>query len=281
MCIVKVEDLYYNYPDAPNYALEGINLEVNEGEFVGIIGPNGAGKSTLCLTLNGLIPHSIGGKIKGKIVVAGMNTLENPVSELALHVGLVFSDPESQLTQLTVGEEIAFGPSNLGIPKDEIFRRVKEMASLVGLENMLDRSPFSLSGGEMQRLAIASVLAMHPQVVILDEPTANLDPIGAKEVFTVVKNLKEKSKMTVLIVEHQIEYLAAFADRIVAMYNGKIIMDGKTKDVLRDVDMLAKIGVKPPQVMEMSKLVLSKYNVSLNEPLTVEEAYNVLVKRLK
>ncbi len=281
MSVIKVEHLYYKYPDTPSYALEDINLEVNEGEFVGIIGPNGAGKTTLCFALNSLIPRSMGGKTQGKVTVAGMNTMEHSVAELALHVGLVFSDPESQLSQLTVSEEIAFGPANLGIPKDEIFMRIKEIAALVGLEDKLDRLPISLSGGEMQRVAIASVLAMQPRVIVLDEPTANLDPIGAKEVFSVVKGLKDKTGMSVIMVEHQVEHLAAYADRIVVMNGGKIILDGETKTVLKDITTLEKIGIKPPQVTEMSQLFFNQCGISLGSPLTVEEAYEEIVRRLK
>jgi len=279
--VIQVEHFYYKYPDAPIYALEDINLEVNEGEFVGIIGPNGAGKTTLCNALNGLIPRSIGGKTQGKVVVAGMNTLEHSVAELALQAGLVFSDPESQLSQLTVSEEIAFGPANLGIPKDEVFRRVEEMAALVGLEGKLNRLPISLSGGEMQRVAIASVLAMHPRVIVLDEPTANLDPIGAKEVFSVVKNLKEKTKMSVVMAEHQVEHLATYADRIVVMNGGKIILDGETKSVLKETTTLEEISIKPPQVTEMAQLFFNQCGISLGMPLTVEEAYEQIVKKLK
>lgn len=281
MPAIEINAMSYRYPDTSNMVLKNIDLKINEGEFVGIIGPNSAAKTTLCLTLNGVIPHSIGGKLQGRVVVDGMNTLDHTVPELAVRVGLVISDPEAQLLQLTVEEEVAFGPANLGIPRGEIFQRTKEMIALVGLDGKESRFPLSLSGGEMQRLAIASVLAMQPKIIVLDEPTANLDPAGTMEVFSVVREIKERTKMTVVMAEHQIEHLVQFADRILVMDNGEVILDGTPKEIFKETETLEKIGIEPPQVTEMSHLLLKDHGISLGgEPLTIEEAYKLIIERL-
>lgn len=281
MPAIEIEAVSYRYPDTTSMVLKNIDLKINEGEFVGIIGPNSAGKTTLCLTMNGVIPHSIGGKLQGRIVVDGMNTLDHTVPELAVKVGLVVSDPEAQLLQLTVEEEVAFGPANLGVPREEIFQRTKEMIALVGLQGKESRFPLSLSGGEMQRLAIASVLAMNPKIIILDEPTANLDPVGTMEVFSVMQQIKEQTKMTVVMAEHQIEHLVQFADRILVMDDGEVILDGAPREIFKETETLAKIGIEPPEVTEMSDLLLKDHGISLGRaPLTIEEAYKLITERL-
>ncbi|KYH30794.1 energy-coupling factor ABC transporter ATP-binding protein [Neomoorella mulderi] len=268
----------YRYPDSQEMALKGINLTVTEGEFVGIIGPNAAGKSTLCRAANGLIPHSFSGDLEGDIYVNGINTKEKKPAQLAEYVGLVFADPEAQLSQMTVWEEVAFGPANLGIPREEIFKRVDLMLGLLKIEKMRDRSPFNLSGGEQQKVAIASVLAMEPRILVLDEPTSNLDPRGTAEVFAAVKELNKKQNITVIMVEHEVELLAEHADRIIFMDHGQILLDGPPGEVFRQVELIQKTGMNIPQVTEVAQILDKEYGVWGNKPypVTIEELYACL-----
>jgi len=273
--VIEVENLSYSYPRKAN-VLRNISFKVKKGEVLGIIGPNGAGKSTLCKALNGLVPHFYGGRFSGRVVVAGMNTLEHTVAELATKVGLVFQDPEEQLSgvALTVYEEVAFGLSMLGFPKEEIDVRVKEAIKKVGLEGLEWRAPFELSGGQTQRLAIATVLALEPEVLVLDEPTAQLDPIGKFEVFSVIKKLAEEGS-TIVVVEHEIEELATFADNIMLLNEGRVVAYGPARKVLGMVEELKKCGVNPPSVTELTYLLKKEVGVDLEVPITLEEAIKI------
>lgn len=280
---LKFDNVSYRYPDSKEMALNNFNLTVAEGEFVGIIGPNAAGKSTLCRAANGLIPHSFTGDFKGDIFVKGINTRDKKPAQLAEYVGLVFADPEAQLSQMTVWEEVAFGPANLGIPKEEIFKRVETVLDLLKIGRMRYRSPFSLSGGEQQKVAIASVLAMEPDILVLDEPTSNLDPRGTADVFAAVKELNKKQNITVLMVEHEIELLAEYADRIVFMDHGEIVLEGPPGEVFRRVELIQKIGMNVPQVTEMAYILDRDYGVwgSKRYPVTIDELYSWLNSKFK
>lgn len=273
--IIDVERLSYSYPRKSNVLID-VSFKVKKGEVLGIIGPNGAGKSTLCKALNGLVPHFYGGKFAGKVIVAGMNTLEHSVAELATKVGLVFQDPEEQLSgvTLTVYEEVAFGLSMLGFPKEEIDHRVREAIKKVGLEGLEWRSPFELSGGQTQRLAIATALALEPEVLVLDEPTAQLDPIGKFEVFSVIKKLADEGS-TIVVVEHEIEELATFADNILMLNEGRVVAYGPARRVLTMVEELKKYEVNPPSVTELTYLLNKTLGTKLEVPITLEEAIKI------
>lgn len=278
--IVEVENLTYSYPRKSNVLVD-VSFKVRKGEVLGIIGPNGAGKSTLCKALNGLVPHFYGGRFSGRVVVAGMNTLEHTVAELATKVGLVFQDPEEQLSgfSLTVYEEVAFGLSMLGFPPEEIDTRVREAIEKVGLKGLENRSPFELSGGQTQRLAIATVLAIKPEVLVLDEPTAQLDPIGKFEVFSVIKKLADEGS-TIIVVEHEIEELATFADNILMLNEGRIVAQGPARNVLSMVEELKKYGVNPPSVTELTYLINKEIGTKLDVPITLEEAIKIYSEAL-
>ena len=192
---ISINNLSYAYPaltpeEQPEWVLRGISLAVEAGEFLSIMGPTGVGKTTFCLALNGIVPQSTGGRIKGDVLVDGLNTKRQPVAALAQRVGMVFQDPETQLFNMTVEAELAFGLENLGLPPAEIQERVQWALALVKMEGFMNHSPFHLSGGQKQRIAIASALAMTPRILVLDEPTANLDPLGKREVFSVVRELR-------------------------------------------------------------------------------------------
>ena len=223
--VVKLEGLTFTYAGSETPALKDINLTVRPGEFVTITGPSGCGKSTLAFCLTGFIPHSFDGVMEGKVIVGGRDTRTCTPGELAGIAGLVQQDPESQLCTLNVLDEVAFGPENICLPPDEIRERVKWALSAVGLSGFTERLVHTLSGGEKQRLAIASVLAMRPQLLILDEPTANLDPRGCREVLSVIKKLHQEHKTAIIVIEHRLQYLLPFSDRLVLIEEGRITAD--------------------------------------------------------
>jgi energy-coupling factor transporter ATP-binding protein EcfA2 len=212
------------------------------------------------------------GGIEGTVIVAGRDTAQMQVRELARTVGIVFDNPEFQLSQVTVREEIALGLENTGVPRDEMLRRIGEVLAIVGLTGYEDRSPMTLSGGQQQRLAIAAALAMYPQVLVLDEPTSNLDPIGKEEVFAVAARLNRERGMTIVIVEHEVEVLAAYADRIVVMSEGRVVLNGSPREILPQVEVLARYHTRPPQVTALA-YELEQHGRQLAEfPVTLEQA---------
>ncbi|RLE51987.1 MAG: ABC transporter ATP-binding protein, partial [Candidatus Methanomethylicota archaeon] len=225
MALIEVHSLTYTYPGADRPTLVDISFEVSEGEFIVLTGPSGCGKSTLCRCLNGLIPHSYGGEFKGKVIVDGLNTLEHPVYVLAQKVGLVFQTPENQLFCSTVEKEIAFGLENLGLPRDEILKRIDEALELMDIKHIRYSSPEELSGGEQQKVAIAACLAMKPKVLVLDEPTAHLDPLSAFRLLKTLEKLNQELNIAILLVEHRLDMVVESADRVMVMHEGKIIVD--------------------------------------------------------
>jgi energy-coupling factor transporter ATP-binding protein EcfA2 len=274
MAIVNLRNVSYKYPLTDSLALNKLNLQVKEGEFVAIIGPNGAGKSTLCYTLAGFVPHFFKGELTGRVEVAGRESKSSTLSEWVLHVGLAFQNPFNQITgaKYTVYEEIAFGLENLGLPRDEIRRRVDEALNLTGIRDLAERSPYSLSGGQQQRVALTSILVMQPKVLVLDEPTSQLDPIGTREVFGVIHSLAERG-MTVIMAEHKVEWIAQYADRVVALYEGKVLMDGKPGEVLTSERLLGRgfgISRYTSAAREAAKRGLWPKNREL--PVTLDEA---------
>ena len=239
--IVNLGDVAYAYPQATKPALRGITLAVPEGQFLAVVGGNRAGKSTLCYVLSGFIPHHFKGTYRGKIEVAGMDLTQSSLGEIAGKVGLVFSNPFNQISgaRFTVEEEVAFGLENLGVPREEMRERVHRALETTGLSELAGRSPYALSGGQQQRLALASMLVMEPQLLVLDEPTSQLDPAGKIEVFEVLNRLADKKVMTVVLVEHELEWIGDFADRVIVMHEGRIVNDGDPREVLVDEALIA------------------------------------------
>ena len=233
MAFINLQNVTYTYPLTDMPVLKNINLQVEEGEFVAVVGPNGAGKSTLCYTLAGFVPHFFKGELTGTIEVAGQELHDSTLSEWVLRVGLAFQNPFNQISgaKYTVFEELAFGLENIGVPRDEMQARVREAMELTGITDLADRSPYSLSGGQQQRVALTSILVMQPKVLVLDEPTSQMDPIGTREVFGVVRGMAERG-MTVILAEHKVEWIARFADRVVALKAGEILLDGEPSQVL-------------------------------------------------
>ena len=244
--MIRVEELSFKYTGAKEYSLKNINLKVKKGEFLGILGASGSGKSTLCLTFNGIIPHSIKGEFNGNVFVQGYNTKEASVAELSKFVGLVLQNPDSQLFNMTVEEEVAFSLENLGLDVEEIRRRVYWSLKITGLEGLENEFPPNLSGGQKQRLVIASVLAMRPQILVLDEPTSQLDPLGREQVLSLVTLLNKEQGITIILVEHNTEYLFDFADRLIVLDKGELVMEGKPREVFEEADFLRSLGIKIP-----------------------------------
>ena len=281
MSVITVENLRYRYPHAKELALDGLDFSVEKGEFIGIIGENGAGKSTLSQALMGLVPQFYKGAYGGTVMVDGIEAGRTPVAQLCGHVGLVFQNPFNQLSGAkdNVYEEVAFGMQNLGVPAEEMKKRVEEALKLLDIWQYRDRNPFDLSGGQMQRVAIASVLVMRPDVMILDEPTSQLDPEGSDEVFRAVETLTG-SGITILMIEQKIEKLAAYCDRILLLHKGKQIAFDTPQKVFSMPD-LNNYGIQAPAFTRICKAE----GVTLADgtyPVTVEEAAGVLrEKRLR
>jgi energy-coupling factor transport system ATP-binding protein len=242
MAFINLQNVTYKYPLTKTPVLQNINLQVNKGEFVAVIGPNGAGKSTLCYTLAGFAPHFFKGELSGSVEVNSMDSAKSTLDEWVLNVGLAFQNPFNQISgaKYTVFEEIAFGLENIGVPREEMKGRVENAMALTGISDLANRSPYSLSGGQQQRVALTSILVMQPKLLVLDEPTSQMDPIGTREVFGTIRKMAEDG-MTVVLVEHKMEWIAEFADRVIALKDGQILLDGTPNEVLTS-DLLAENG---------------------------------------
>lgn len=279
---IKIENLTYVYmPKTPfeKKALDNVSLEIEDGEFLAVIGHTGSGKSTLIQHLNGLLKPA-----SGRIYVDGTDITDKDTKlvDIRKKVGLVFQYPEYQLFEETIAKDIAYGPSNLGLNEDEILRRVKKSMEMVGLnyEEYKDISPFELSGGQKRRVAIAGVIAMEPKVLILDEPTAGLDPAGRDDILEQIKLLHEKYNMTIILVSHSMEDVGKLAEKIIVMNDGHVELQGKPKDVFKEIDTLEKIGLAVPQVTYLMRELKKKgFNVS-EDIFTVEKAKSELLNIL-
>lgn len=285
--LISMRDFVYRYApvtegEAPVTALDGISLEIAAGEFLGITGTTGSGKSTLCLALNGLVPQATGGSIGGDVLIGDWNTKRVKVPQLATRVGLVFQDPESNLVGLSVEDEIAFGPENLGVPPAEIAERIDWALGLVGMSGERERSANQLSGGQKQRVAIAAVLAMRPEVLVLDEPTAQLDPLGKYEVALAIETLRRElgARLTVVMVEQDAELLAQFADRVIVLDAGQVVMQGTPREVFARVGELERLGVAVPQLAEVAQRLNRELGTDFDF-LTHDEALRALRPHLQ
>ncbi|MFJ7725208.1 energy-coupling factor ABC transporter ATP-binding protein [Neobacillus sp. NPDC097160] len=273
---IIVEGLKYKYPLSDMLALNDLSFEVNEGEFIGIIGKNSAGKSTLCQALVGLVPHFYKGAYGGKVVVDGLEVKSHTIADVSLKVGMVFQNPFTQVTgsKMTVYEEIAFGLENIGLPRPEIIERIDYVLNLLKIEHVKDQNPFDLSGGQMQRMAIASIIAMKPDILVLDEPTSQLDPAGSEEVFTAIQNLS-KQGITVILAEHKMEKVAQYCDRVLLLHDGKMVdMDSPAKVFSRKD--LKDHGIVAPVYTRVCKALGAKTAASYYYPITLDDAEKAL-----
>ncbi|MHA2009741.1 MAG: energy-coupling factor ABC transporter ATP-binding protein [Promethearchaeota archaeon] len=236
MELIKFENFYYRYKGNEEYALNNINLRIESDKFILLCGETGSGKTTLIRCMNGLIPQFYSGFYKGKVFVDSKDTADTPIADLSTEVGIVFQNPENQLIAMNVEHEIAFGLENLGIHPKEIAKKIEESASLAEIEHILDKAPFELSGGEQQRVAIASILVLEPRVLILDEPTALLDPFMAKKIIGLIKEIQLERNITILISEHRLDLVVPLAEQMILMAKGKVVEHGTCDDVINGMN---------------------------------------------
>ena len=246
--LVQFEKVSYFYPDSTDAALFDLDLEIRRGEIVGIMGPTGSGKSTLCLAFNGIVPQFQGGRFFGTVRVAGWDSTEQPIHVLARHVSMTFQDPETQLVTSNVADEVAFTLENLALEPDLIRRRVQAALSAVGLWDLRDRHPHELSGGQQQRLALAAALAVEPDLIVLDEPTSQLDPRSAHEVFGLIRRLNAEKGIAFVVTGHASEEMAETAHRVVVLDGGRIVASDRAEIIYRDAALLRRVGVRAPEV---------------------------------
>ena len=281
---ILIEQLRFAYPPlspdaAAPWVIDGLDLQVRLGEWLAVMGANDAGKTTLCLLLAGLAPHLTGGEMAGRITVADRDTSEYPPPALADTVGFLFQEPEMQLFNPTVESEVAWGLENLGLPVPEIRARLDEVLTLLRLGDLRHRAPGELSGGEKKRLALASVLAMHPSLLILDEPMGGLDPAGQKEVLDALSRLRRDRSTTILMTESDPEAVAVFANRMVVLDQGQIAMEGTPRALFHQPDRLAALGVAVPQMAQVATTLNQRLGTSFDF-LSQDEAEQALAVHL-
>lgn len=270
--MIKIQNFTFYYGGAGKPALKNINLEIEDGEFVLVTGPSAGGKSSLCRCINGLIPHFYGGKVAGGVEVQGLNTAQHSPKELATRVGMIFQDPENQLVTLDVEREIAFGLENLAFPRDLIAKRIEESLDTLGISALRHRPIHELSGGEKQKVAIASVLALHPETLILDEPTSELDPKSAEDVLSIAQRLNDELGITVILIEHRLDRVIQHVDRLVVLAGGIIIADGKTRNILHNnYQEIFDVGVGMPPVIKLAHQLETMGITGNRTPLSVKE----------
>jgi len=278
--IIQTKNLTYTYPGGTEPSIKDVSLTVEKGDFVILTGPSGCGKTTLCRCFNGLIPHFYSGKLEGELTVGKLNVVEHQIYEMACHVGLVFQNPENQLFALSVEKDVAFGLENLGFPRDEIRKQVDWALQMTGIEELRERAPHELSGGQQQRVAIACVLAMQPEVMVLDEPTSFLDPLGAQKIFEVISELNRKLGITVILVEHRLDLASKYANHVVIMDEGTIVLDGKPQEVF-DSESARLIGVGIPRATRLWQMLRQNGIRLAGAPVNSEEAIQLLRGVLK
>ena len=275
MAAISARNLSFKYAGAEKPSMEDVTFSIDQGSFTILTGPSGCGKTTLCRCLNGLIPNFYSGELSGELVVDGVNVEGKATAELATHIGFVFQNPENQLFSLSVERDVGFGLENLGVPREEALRRVEWAMRATGIYELREKAPHELSGGQQQRAAIAGVLAMRPNILVLDEPTSFLDPKSAEEIVAVIAKLGRDLGLTILLVEHRLDIVSRYADRVVVMDAGKIRLDGPPREAYNDQARLIGIGL--PRVTMLFHLLRSD-GINLRNPITVEEASDELRK---
>ena len=271
---VHVDRVTFNYAGSEEPVLRSLDLVIHAGEVVLLTGPSGCGKTTLALALAGLIPTRIGGHLRGSVYLGADNISTMSIHEVSQRIGIVFQNPDNQLVQLSVEEEVAFGPENLGLPRDEIRQRVEQSLLFTGMESMRHEQIFALSGGQKQRIAISATLVMRPQVLVLDEPTSDLDPVGTQEVLHVLRMLNRQYGMTIVLIEHKVDEVMPWVDRVLLMDQGKIVVDSSPRAAFADSQLWSNLGVAMPQMIELSRHFPEIFQST--PAVSVEEAFEGL-----
>lgn len=278
--IIECKNVTYFYPLAETPAIKDLSVSIERGKFYGVIGENGSGKTTFCALLRGFIPDFYKGELEGEVLVEGKKTTDYG-GELSAKIGYVFQNPFTQISGVkeTVFEEVAYGLENFGIPVDEIERRVVEVMKMTDIEALAEKNPFDLSGGQMQRVALASVIVLEPDILIIDEPTSQLDPEGTESVFAIIKTLKEKHK-TIILVEHKIDLIAEYADEVLVFKEGRMIASGDKQDILSDLSLLDQ-GAALPQVAILGSRLKQRGLPVSGIPVTERQAIKIIAEALK
>lgn len=279
MVVVELKNVNYKYPLTDEYALKDINFQFEKGKFYGLIGENGGGKTSLCNLIRGLIPHFYHGELEGDVQVFGTAIKDHNMEELAVKIGYVFQNPFNQMSGIkdTVFEEVAMGLENLGIEKSEIIRKVEDVLKLLGIEDLMMKNPNELSGGQRQRVAFASIIVMDNDMLVIDEPTSQLDPQGTENVFEIIRKLKDAGK-TIILVEHKIDLIAEYCDDIIVMEKGKIVCSGSTQDILSRLELLG-FNAQIPQVSIWGHEMAEAGKPLPKIPITVNQAVYLAQKR--
>ena len=280
MCYFKLKDVSYKYPLEDREILKNINLDIKKGEFWAVIGKNGSGKTTLCNVLRRFVPDFYKGELKGRITLEGKELKDYSAKEIVQKVGFVFQNPFTQISGVkeTVFEEIAFGLENLALDAEYIRKRVEETLKLLRIEELRDKNPYELSGGQGQKVALASIIAMDPEIMVIDEPTSQLDPKGTEEIFEIIDILKKEGK-TIILVEHKLELIAEYAEKVMVLDEGEMILSGNTEDVLKNKILIEKeIGI--PQYAALAYKLMEEGKVQFEEiPITKEKAVEVFAHK--
>ena len=277
--MIQIQDFSFTYKNGENPALQEISLTVPDGGFLGIIGPAGAGKTTLARAIAGIIPHHYPGDFYGSVTVNGLDTVDSKIVDLSRLVGMVFQDVESQIISPLVEDELLYGLENFGVPREEIPGRMEEALAKVGVSDLRERSIASLSGGQRQKVAIASIIVLKPKILVLDEPTGELDPRSSRQIFSLLKELNEEQGITVILIEQKIMLLCEFARQLAVLSKGRIIRQGETRDVLSHADELQALGVNCPRVTTLSRMLSERTGTEQPVCINLDEAEN-MVRRL-
>ena len=277
--MIRIEDFSFTYKDEAKPALQEIRLSVSEGGFLGVIGPAGAGKTTLARAITGMVPHHYPGDFYGSVTVNGMDTVDSSILDLSRIVGMVFQDVDSQIISPIVEDEILYGLENFGVPREEIPGRMEEAMEKVGIADLRERSVTSLSGGQRQKVAIASIIALKPRILVMDEPTGELDPRSSRQIFSLLKELNEKQGITVLVIEQKIMLLCEFAKELAVLNEGRIVRRGPTRDVLAYAEELQELGINCPRVTTLSRILSQKTGEEQPVCVNLDEAES-MVRRL-
>ncbi len=276
MNLIKFEDFSFKYDQAQDFVLKDIKLNIESGKFILLCGITGSGKTSLVRAMNGLIPQFYHGEIKGDVFVKGKNTKNVPTSTLSRDVGLVFQNPENQLIAMNVEREIAFGPENIGVPWDEMDSRIKECIKITDIEHLRKKAPFEISGGEQQRVAIASILALQPEIIIFDEPTSLLDPKSAIQILNLLKKiLLEKKISTIIVIEHRLDIVLPLADEVILIDKGRIIEHGEAHYVINGEKFLNS-GVNIPKCVSVFQKLMNQNIFTGKLPISIEETKNLI-----
>jgi len=281
MAIIEIKNLTYTYPGATKPSINDVSLKVDKGEFVLITGPSGCGKTSLCRCFNGLVPHFYQGELKGEVTVAGIDTLKHHTYEMAKHVGLVFQNPENQLFALSIEKDVSFGLENNGVNREVMRKKVDWALHQTGIYDLRERSPHEISGGQQQRVAIAAVLAMEPEIIVLDEPTSFLDPLSAAKIFEVIYKLNKESGITVILVEHRLDLTAKYTNHLIVMDEGKICFEGDPRQILSTEETrLMGVGI-PKATLLFQMLKKEGFDLSGKTPLSSDELADELLEAFK